>query len=814
MSENTIDNAQALRAMATSLGYYVDSIDGLRQHRGGTSGQVFLRGYYRAGDGADGFFIWNETSGEKDNAGTVIDPSGGQLAGRWIRISRGQSVTPLWWGAKFDDATDDTGAIQAAIDFAISTGGDVLLPPGTAKITRPLTLGTGTKRLQSGFRFSGRGKFGDSGSSMRDGSGTLIKYYGETDSANAILTVDKSLWRYTTIADLSLICVTPFACKFALLFSSTEFSQHRVENVSVDNVKVAYGILKGTGANGEFVLFSNCSAGRVGTFFYNNSGQAFTQRFDHCTCALLPGGTYFVLDVTAGISPGGGLIVTDFNATGGNAGDPNPPTNTTLLYTGESMSPISFFGGRVEHLTRLLNLTTNFLGLTISIRGMDLSVDCDPTLKGNKVGQFITVQNNAALISISDCQIDGVKGKETLGIDVTRCGDYGPAITFAHCILGGFIAAPKILGLRHDTMTSVNFVDCRSSTMFSRPLRGGQLSNSRREPLNYRWGAVEAGEAVRARNLSSVSALAVSGRPANMLTSPAICAFAGSPGAASAPDAPWTATGSPAGIRITSGEQGMSGSSAWARSLTLPPGAGLFQDLDGIDLAADAGLSRYFSAPVHELFYQALFPSLAGRGSLRIALENSVTGEIYDEAVLQTAKPAASGPHLVSLLARVPPLSQSSRFRLRLEHVGAAEPVIVHMAWQFASPDLDASFVGIENVEELKDDWSMSTEALRAWGRFMLPYKRDSFGAAAATAPKDLYSDQYMSADDGRLTYFAGDVWCKAPRTIYGGGPPDHGTWKVGDQMLNLAPKAGNYVGWICVTAGSPGEWRPFGLIA
>lgn len=817
MPENNLENSETLRSLAASLGYYVDSVDGLRQHRGRISGQVFLRGYYRAGDGAEGFFIWDETSRQKDDAGTVIDPSDGHLAGRWTRITRGQHVTPLWWGAKFDDLTDDTSAIQAAIDFAAMTGGDVLLPPGTAKITRPLILSTGGHGLRSGFRFGGRGKFGDSGSSMHDGSGTLLKYYGDTDSAEAILNVDKSLWRYTTISNLSLLCVTASACKFGVLFSSTEFSQHTVDSVTVDNVKAAFGILKGTGANGEFVLFSNCSANRVHVFFYNNSGQAFTHRFDHCNCGLLPGGTYFVLDITAGISPGGGLIVTDFNATGGNAGDPSPPTNTTLLYTGQSMSPVSFLGGRVEHLTRLVDLPPNFLGLTVSIRSMEFTVDCDPALPKNTAGSFITVQNNPALVSIDDCQIDGVKGKEVLSIDVTRCGDYGPAIDFSNCIFGGFVAAPRVLALRHDTMTSVKFVDCHLSTTFSRPLRGGQLSDSRRQPMNYRWGAVEADESVRSRTLLSPSAVAVSGRPSNLLGSPAICAYTGSSGPASAPDAPWTAIGNPAGIRIAQGEIGdesTRSSSAWARNVTLQPGSGLSQDIDGIDLATDAGVSRYFYAPVHELYYQALFRSISGRGPLRVALENSVTGEVYDETILQAGKPHPSGPHLVSLLARIPAVAQPSRFRLKLHNIGTADAVIVNMAWQFASPRLDASFVGIDGVAELKDDWSLSAESLRAWGRFMLPYKGDAFGAAAPHALKDLYSDQYMSADDGRLTYFAGDVWCKAPRTLYGGRPPEHGAWKVGDQLLNQTPKTGAYVGWICVTAGSPGEWRPFGLIA
>ena len=58
------------------------------------------------------------------------------------------------------------------------------------------------------------------------------------------------------------------------------------------------------------------------------------------------------------------------------------------------------------------------------------------------------------------------------------------------------------------------------------------------------------------------------------------------------------------------------------------------------------------------------------------------------------------------------------------------------------------------------------------------------------------------------------DAGSRAPRTIHAAGPPSQGTWGVGDQTLNQQPKTGSYVGWVCVTTGSPGEWRPFGLIA
>jgi len=50
---------------------------------------------------------------------------------------------------------------------------------------------------------------------------------------------------------------------------------------------------------------------------------------------------------------------------------------------------------------------------------------------------------------------------------------------------------------------------------------------------------------------------------------------------------------------------------------------------------------------------------------------------------------------------------------------------MLSMAWQFASPKQDGSYVGIEGVSELQDRWAMSAESVRAWGRFMLPYKSD-----------------------------------------------------------------------------------------
>jgi len=43
---------------------------------------------------------------------------------------------------------------------------------------------------------------------------------------------------------------------------------------------------------------------------------------------------------------------------------------------------------------------------------------------------------------------------------------------------------------------------------------------------------------------------------------------------------------------------------------------------------------------------------------------------------------------------------------------------------------------------------------------------------------------------------------------------PTTGTYKVGDILFNSSPSAGGFIGWTCVTAGTPGVWKTFGVIS
>jgi len=60
----------------------------------------------------------------------------------------------------------------------------------------------------------------------------------------------------------------------------------------------------------------------------------------------------------------------------------------------------------------------------------------------------------------------------------------------------------------------------------------------------------------------------------------------------------------------------------------------------------------------------------------------------------------------------------------------------------------------------------------------------------------------------------AGDVSIGNKRFTNGISYPTAGNYELGDICWNTNPQTGNYIGWVCVSAGAPGQWLPFGNIA
>ena len=47
----------------------------------------------------------------------------------------------------------------------------------------------------------------------------------------------------------------------------------------------------------------------------------------------------------------------------------------------------------------------------------------------------------------------------------------------------------------------------------------------------------------------------------------------------------------------------------------------------------------------------------------------------------------------------------------------------------------------------------------------------------------------------------------------HGTGAPSAGNYNKGDICWNVEPRTGQPIGWVCIVNGTPGEWRPFGII-
>ena len=99
-------------------------------------------GYYAAGDGGGNRFYWDGTSGATDNGGTIIKPTFVSGVGRWLAVDTSY-INVKQFGAVGDGVTDDTAAIQAALDAAVV----VSLPAGTYKITSTLVFNDWGKSL-------------------------------------------------------------------------------------------------------------------------------------------------------------------------------------------------------------------------------------------------------------------------------------------------------------------------------------------------------------------------------------------------------------------------------------------------------------------------------------------------------------------------------------------------------------------------------------------------------------------------------------------------------------------------------------------
>lgn len=59
------------------------------------------------------------------------------------------------------------------------------------------------------------------------------------------------------------------------------------------------------------------------------------------------------------------------------------------------------------------------------------------------------------------------------------------------------------------------------------------------------------------------------------------------------------------------------------------------------------------------------------------------------------------------------------------------------------------------------------------------------------------------------MTYF----YLGGKKHTFGTAIPTTGTWNVGDVVHNTNTTIGAWTGWVCITSGTPGTWRPYGQV-
>lgn len=117
---------------------FVQSIDQLRSVSVVVNTPYYVEGYYNEFDQGGGYFFGATGAlpgTYVDNGGTIIVPSGGDGSSAWIR-QRGPTIDVRQFGAKGDNSTDDTSAINNALAYAKLNQKKVFVPAGRYKVTQ------------------------------------------------------------------------------------------------------------------------------------------------------------------------------------------------------------------------------------------------------------------------------------------------------------------------------------------------------------------------------------------------------------------------------------------------------------------------------------------------------------------------------------------------------------------------------------------------------------------------------------------------------------------------------------------------------
>lgn len=752
------------------------------------------QGYTTDNDGGSASYYFDITSNATDDGGSVLTPTVGSGAGRWLLIAIDNQVNAKQFGAVGDGTADDTNALQTAINYIVTgqyTTGypknratTLYIPAGVYKTTSELVVGTLTPSFdpyrERSFVIKGAGPSGDYNyGNGTDNEGTQIRLYGT--GINSILNNRRGASRFQRFENFTLSCNTLGGATYGLLFSDSRFSQPRVTNVHSVGAVNCFAVLKGTGANGEFITWEKCVGDGVQRFFYMDatSGQAFDQMFLHCSGLIDDGGQMFEI---GGNNLGFGLTAISFNSSAmDNAAYVGPNFNTLAGCTFFKNNGISgyanFYSGRQEHITTILhNVSDSYNGDgQITFTGMEFDgMTCTNTRSFLKS----TGINGTSNFTAKNCSFKGFYDNLSSVVFSSSFvqGD-ASGYNFQGCHFWG-----NNMGLTNSYYNKITFDnDCTLKNIYDHTVKFANKTDN--------------GIGLSERKLNGGNIHSSYGTPSNLLTNPAFVINSNNAGTG------WTHTGSSTFPVTTKAfpDVALSGwsSSPDAREIVLSGNSGIYQDITSVDL------SQYNA----QAYYQAVIGFHDGGRLIRFALVNSQSGKVYDEVKFMTS--GNKQEFEINLIAI--DSQTTGNVRLVIQNLsGSSMPVDIK--FQLVSQNSLATYInGGSTAKQFAHNWSLNTDLARITGRLQIPNKSDVFGSTN-TLPDLSSGEMYISSVSNTEKLYT-DRWEERPRQDLGIAAPTTGTWSVGFIRYNSNPTDGSNIGWVCIATGTPGTWKPFGTI-
>lgn len=264
--------------------------------------------------------------------------------------------------------------LQAWADGVVAAGQSGVIPAGTYNLAQPLRIGTVGGTVKTGVRILGAGP-GQTVLNFNAAMSELVNLTGQT-------------WRRFEFGNMSLQCSTDLS-PIGLHHTLATDSRSYFHDINIMGPTTHIYRTAGGGQNGERTIYERIESIDFGTFFYDDDGQAYNPIF--VDCIGMPnrnGSTGFKLVWSGG---GGGLRVDNFMAS---------PTavafhqsNFTLLDLTGGSAPITFVGGRVENLTRLVHVSSGgyraYSHSPITFTGFQGTTDCKPGDSTDTTGAFV-----------------------------------------------------------------------------------------------------------------------------------------------------------------------------------------------------------------------------------------------------------------------------------------------------------------------------------------------------------------------------------------------------------------------------------------